>query len=402
MKAEYFVVAFCFLLTGVFFTYAKRTGWGNHNESSIIISNDNFREEIKYSGKIRFSDDETAIQQITPGGFLDFTRNDEQLVVKCDKQGRMSYQLTENGDTKSATDSSGKQFIADAVKELIGLGIDADERMERIYLHGGNRALMDAFPKLKNDNVKRMYLDKILKSDSLSTGELVQLSEAVAKFMGSDEDKQLVLKAFKAEMLSDSTVAKAYLHAVESLGDDYSKAATLTTMGKANLPVGLFAQILDVTNSIRDENERARILQEIIRKDQLDDRQAALLLEAINRLNDENQKKNLLMELISIKGFAEANWDMLLQSVGQLRDDTQRDMLFVRMMGENDLSEGQWVAFIGQINTIGSNDFEKSNLLIQMVGKMPKNDQVKSAFVKAAKTIRDDSEFGKVMRVLEP
>jgi hypothetical protein len=274
--------------------------------------------------------------------------------------------------------------------------------MERIYLQGGTRALMQAFGNLKNDNVKRMYLDKILKSDSLSTADLVQLSQSAGKSLGSDEDKQQVLKAFKVDLLSDSTVASAYLQAVETLGDDYAKGTTLSRVLKANLPVGLFEEVLEVTNSIRDENERTKIIQAIIRKDQLDEHQADLLFEAIDRLNDENQKKNLLAELIGKPGFAAANWGALLQSIGQFRDDTQKDNLFMKLMGENALSEGQWVAFINQINSIGNNDYEKGNLLLQLVGKMPKTDQVKGAFVKAAKTIRDDSEYGRVMRSIEP
>jgi hypothetical protein len=400
MKAEIFVVAFCFLLAGAFFTYAKHSGFGNNHESTIVINNENFHEEIKYSGKIDFSDDETAIKSISPGGYMDFTRNGEQLLVKSDKQGVISYQLTEGEDTKVEMDSKGKQFLAVAVKEMIALGIDANERMDRIYSKGGNRALMNELANLKNDDVKRMYLERILKSDSLSSNDLAEMSKKITQSLGSDQDKEQVLKAFKAEMLKDSTAAQAYLQAVESFGDDNAKASALKTLLKAPISAGLFPQFIDVSNGIRDDNQKEEVFREIIRKVQLDQKQADLMILAIGHLSDENQKRELISQLIRIDGFAANNFDKLLQQISQFRDESQMENLYMKLMGERDLSETQWVDLIAQISTV-SNDNEKSNLLVRLAQKMPKSDQVKMAYLKAAKTIMDDSEYGKTLRAIE-
>ncbi|HXB42574.1 MAG TPA: hypothetical protein VNV85_00880, partial [Puia sp.] len=176
MKAEYFVVIFCLLFAGAYFTYIKRTGsWGN-NDSSIVINGDNFYEEIKYGGRIVFADDETSIKSITPGGYLNFRKNEERLIAKSSSQGVISYELTE-GNSKLPLDSNGRKMITDAVKEMIALGIDASDRMERVYRKGGNRALMSELTNLKNDNVKRMYFERILKSDSLSSDDLTELAK---------------------------------------------------------------------------------------------------------------------------------------------------------------------------------------------------------------------------------
>jgi hypothetical protein len=44
---------------------------------------------------------------------------------------------------------------------------------------------------------------------------------------------------------------------------------------------------------------------------------------------------------------------------------------------------------------------DKANILSEFAKKIPKTDLVKSAYVKAAKTIRNDNDYGRVMRALE-
>ena len=399
MKAEYFVVIFCLLFAGAYFTYAKRTGgWGN-NDSSIVISGDNFYEEIKYAGKIDFTDDETSFKSISPGGYINFRRNEERVIAKSSKQGVISYELTE-GDNKLTLDSNGRKLVTEAVKEMIALGIDADARMERIYRKGGNRALMNELGNLKNDNVKRMYFEHILKSDSLSADDLAELAKKVSASFGSDQDKEQVLKKFTVEELKDSVTAHAYMQAVESYADDYAKANALRNILSAPLAKQWFPQVMHVINGLHDENEKEGLLRDMIDKGQLDEAQTDEVIETTGHFNDDMQKENLLMQLISKAGVPAKHFDKLLEQISHFRDDMQKENLYRKMMGEKDLSEGQWTSLINQTTNIGG-DFEKSNFLIQLSQKMPRNENLKNAYLKAAKTITDDAQYGRALRAVE-
>jgi hypothetical protein len=398
MKAEYFVVIFCLLFAGAFFTYSKRTSWG-HNDSSIIINSDNFYEEIKYSGKIDFNDDETGIKSITPGGYLNFIRNEEKLVVKSDRQGTISYELTEE-DNKLPLDSNGKKFITEAVKEMIALGIDASERMERLYSKGGNRALMNELGNLKNDNTKRIYYERILRSDSLSTDDLAILTKKVATVFNDDQEKQQVLRRFTAAQLKDSTIAQAYLQAVESFSDDYAKANALKNILAAPLAKELTTQLIHTINGIRDENEKTQLLKDLVDKCPLDEDQTTQVLDVAAHFGDDMQKANLLMQVMGKDSISATRYDKLLELVSHFGDDTQKENLYRKLMAKDNLPEQQWINLINQINHIGG-DYEKGNFLIQLSQKMPKNDNLKNAYLKAAKTINDDSQYGKAVRAVE-
>jgi len=69
-------------------------------------------------------------------------------------------------------------------------------------------------------------------------------------------------------------------------------------------------------------------------------------------------------------------------------------------MSENNLSEEQWIRLIDQTANING-DFEKSNFLIQLSRKMPKGDNIRNAYLKIAKTINDDSQYGRAVRAIE-
>jgi len=85
---------------------------------------------------------------------------------------------------------------------------------------------------------------------------------------------------------------------------------------------------------------------------------------------------------------------------GHFNDDNQKENLYKKLMGENNLSEEQWISLINQTANIGG-DFEKSNFLIQLSQKMPKSDNVRAAYLKMAKTISDDSQYGRTVRAVE-
>ena len=137
MKAEVFAVGFFLVFAGAWFTYAKHTGGLNikglpGEEQHIIINSDNFHEEMAYTGKISFTEDETAIARISSGGYLRYTRNEQVLEAKSDTAGVIHYTFKQSG-RPMPLDSNAQKIITEAVSEMIAWGFDAKERADRIY-----------------------------------------------------------------------------------------------------------------------------------------------------------------------------------------------------------------------------------------------------------------------------
>jgi hypothetical protein len=74
--------------------------------------------------------------------------------------------------------------------------------------------------------------------------------------------------------------------------------------------------------------------------------------------------------------------------------------MFNKMLEIEPISDNQWVILIARSASLGS-DVDKANILTAFAKKMPKSDTVKSAYMKAAKTIGNDNDYGRVIRQLE-
>jgi len=104
--------------------------------------------------------------------------------------------------------------------------------------------------------------------------------------------------------------------------------------------------------------------------------------------------------LISQSGIPVTHFDKLVGIISRFNDDNQKQDLYRKLMGENNLSEEQWISLIDQTANIGG-DFEKSNFLIQLSRKMPKSENIRNAYLKAAKAISDDGQYGRALRAVE-
>ena len=382
MKAEYFAVVFCLLFAGAYFTYVKRTtNWGT-KESSIIINGNNFREEIKYSGVMSFSEDETSFESISPGGYVNFSMNGDKVLVKSNEKGQISYEIFK-GSNKLSLDSSGKMLIREAVAEMIARGINATARMERIYSKGGNQALIQELDKLKSDEVKMMYFRHLVSSDSLSTDQLTGLLKKLSTVLDSDQDREAILKKITPRQLRDSAIQVAYLAVVNGYEDEFSRAKGLQNL----LLLGPVRQVQSQVISSMDRG-------------QPDTAQISQMLEAIGRFRDDMLKEKLLLHIIKKDSNLAGHFDTLLDITRHMGGEMQKESVYRDLAGCGNLSQGQWISLIGQ--TAGfTGDAEKSGFLLELSNKMPKGEEMKTAYIKAAKNIQDDFQYGKALRAIE-
>jgi hypothetical protein len=93
---------------------------GKHHTTIVENSNNSYLK-IEYAGMVYFNGDGTAIQDISPGGYVKYHYNDKKLEAKNNGHGGVKYELFD-GDHQLNLDSNGKRFIADAVKMMMKKG----------------------------------------------------------------------------------------------------------------------------------------------------------------------------------------------------------------------------------------------------------------------------------------
>lgn len=239
----------------------------HHSGSRITVNNGVDRLEISYNGEIKFTEDETAIKSISPHGHLKYRKNDKKLEVQRGANGTFKLEMSDDGRKLNPEDKEGKQFLAEAIKEMISVGFDAKERMRRIFKNGGSPAILDEVAKVNSDFTKSMYLEFLLSQNNIQQGEITEIADIIASQVNSDFEKGKLLNKFSADLLKDSLTSNAYFTAVRSIGSDFEKANALKNILKKGFKSDeQWIAVINQTAQLGSEFDRSNILIQIARQ----------------------------------------------------------------------------------------------------------------------------------------
>jgi hypothetical protein len=365
----------------------------------MVIENGKDRLEIESSGEIRFTDDESAIQSISKYGYIRYRKNDQKLFAGYTNKGDLKYELFDNGKKINPESPEGKKFIADAIKEMIATGMDAEGRFIRVIAKGGVRAVLTEVDRLDNDFIKSMYLEFLIASDSLKPAQLVEITNKIDKKLGSDFEKGKLLKKYTANHLKDSLTSTAYFEAVKNVGSDFEKANALKYIIKQQLGKAQYGSVINASNSVGSDFEKANILKELIRAGKVDSSLANPFLEATNRIGSDFEKANIIKEMIDYGLYANESFGNLLGSIGRVGSDFERANILKKLAARDIKADAHWIGLIEKTAELSS-EFEKCNVLLQIASHMPKSEEVKASYMKAAKTINAEHEYGRAVKAL--
>jgi hypothetical protein len=365
MKLFFFLVAFCLV------SFRFYMAWSGKDEerrgvsvSDMVVKSDGFYLQIKYSGKFQLSEDETGFKSISPGGYFKYRKNDIKVAAESNVRGGIDYSIYD-GKNYLPADGEGKVLVAEAIKEMIAWGFDAEARMERVYQKGGPGALLAAVDSIKTDNVKIIYLNRLFAIDSLLP-ELLPIIMKKVGSMGSDQDKIRFLTRINPERLRNGQIDSAYFAVVEGIGSDM---------------------------------EKVNALQYLINQDSVSNAVAYKILVIGSKLGSDMDKANVFNKMIDKNLLRDSLTDSLMQFVSAMGSDMDKINIYDRLIKEKDLSESQWITLVNKIAALGS-DMDKSNMLVEVAKKMPKTEMVRAVYMKVAKTIGNDADYGKVIRAL--
>ena len=397
--------------------------------------NDGISMRIEYDGKITFTEDEKAIQSIENDGYLRYRKENVKINAESDGKGGIIYEIYEDGE-KIGLNERGKKLLAEAIADMIAQGIDAEGRVvERIYKKSGTGAVMKEVERLRSDYVKSLYFEYLLENAKLSTKELAQIAQKTGDLISSDYEKGKLLSKFSAEYLKNAETAQAYLDAVGSISSDFEKANALKTILKQPLNSEQFVQVMRVSNSIGSDFEKANILKTVLKNNQnlsavqfsetlktistisSDFEKAGVLksilgdntlsatnfeetLSVIADISSDFERGNVLKYLMDKSVFSGEGFNKLLSLISDMGSDFEQANVLKRLIDKNLKDEDQWIGVINTTAKLGS-DFEKSNVMVQIGRRMPKTEKIKATYLKVAKTISSDMEYGKVIRALE-
>ncbi|MFT3751179.1 MAG: hypothetical protein QM768_22900 [Agriterribacter sp.] len=336
--------------------------------NTIIIDDGFNRKEIKYSGDISFNDDETAIESITSGGYLEFRSNERKLIAENNYHGGVDYEMYRNGKRVYEDEAAGQKFLAEAIDQMISMGFNAQKRLEKLYRKGGNPALLRAAVKANSNHLKQSYVDYILTHGNPDDDDLVDIAKIVTFKIDGTFEKAQILKKYTSGAFSNPEVSAAWFEAIESIDSDFEKANTLKAILNQPLTEDQYRRLIIVSNTITSDFEQCNFLKEII------------------------EKENLPRDRES--------FSVLLQSLHNVESGFEKSGILKKVLDKGLHTEEQWYLFLKEVALINE-DFEKANILTAAAAKMPGTTDLTEIYTESAKTISSEYEYGRALKAIQ-
>lgn len=373
------------------------SGDGEDGRITINIHDETGHLRLESRGAIAFTDDETAIKSISPGGYIKLKRNGRTLRATNDAQGDVVYEL--NGNKKSVLTADDRKFLGRAIKEMINVGFDAKGRTQRLYERGGSTAVLNAIDDLTNDYVKSIYFESLLNNTSLAQNELTTIARKVGTQVNSDYEKGKLLKKFSAEYLQNDATATAYLDAVNTINSDYEKAGALKNILDQPLTQSQYTQVLSITDKLGSDYEKANVLKQLIGYGIPEENNLNKFLFITANINSDYEKSNVLQQMVDQGVPSGTSFPKFLEVTGNINSDFERANVLKKLALKNITLEDQWVGLIQATEKISS-DFDRSGTLVEIAKKMPNSDRVKTVYMTTAKTISSDYDYGQAIKAV--
>ena len=104
------------ILLTVLLTVACNLGSGRR---TVRIKNGNESLKIEYNGEVFFNAEGTAIEEISPGGYVKYRRNDKKFTAQSVDSGNVTYELYFGDRRLDLKDSAAKEFFKSAMEEIV-------------------------------------------------------------------------------------------------------------------------------------------------------------------------------------------------------------------------------------------------------------------------------------------
>jgi hypothetical protein len=406
MKLTFFLIALGLVLLRL--CYPRLELWYNGRGQGTMITQigNKYIQGIWWSGKIRLSDDEQSIAEISPGGYLKFKENDTTMKAESDLQGKISYNLY-NGREDLPLNDSGRRFIAAQIQRMIRFGFFGEERAERIYKKGGVPALLAELSRIRMEGARDPYLNLIFKADTLTASELTGLLEVIDSSTNSPEEQHL-LSLFSRDQLRDSVVAQKWLSAVGHLHASYMEKDLLIKYVDTSVAADRFDTVLAIAGRFESPEDQRQVyerLTELTPMRMHDPVFGQPWLSAVGQMGPSYLKKALLLHYLQSDDtganvLPAGQFNTLLAITGRFESPEDQKEILERLIARPPTTDAEWTSLIRATGALPA-DYLKSELLPQIASKMPRTDSLRAVYRMSAKSIQNDMDYGKVMRAIE-
>lgn len=145
---------------------------GGHTSGNFIWSNDGEKLEVQYRGHVEFSEDDSDVTRLEPGGYLRLRDGRREIEVRADGSGSISRRFRID-ESEQPFDPGGRAWLARVLPRFIRqTGLGAAARVARIYKARGARGVLAEIALIEGSFGKRIYFTELLTTPGLDAGTI--------------------------------------------------------------------------------------------------------------------------------------------------------------------------------------------------------------------------------------
>jgi hypothetical protein len=339
----------------------------------VRIADDTRCLEIRATGRVEFTDDDSDVRALEPGTSLRVTERrggTTRALSLFERNGRIDREYRVDGVRVPEGESSAwlRETVLDIVRST---GFGATERVARLRRQRGVGGVLDEVGQLRADHVRRIYLEALLAGGGLT-----------------DDDVRRIVRIAGTQMHSDHDKAQVLLAATESRGTQRDVAAAIAIAGA----------------TITSDHDRGRVLTAIVTRAQGDAAPIVTAIDASREMGSDHERSQLLATVVARTTLADpATRTSFFRAVDGMDSDYERRSVLLSVIARDGVTTAAVRGVLGSAARLGS-DHDKASVLLAVGahGEWLREPTVRSAFDTAVKTVGSDAEYRRVMRLLEP
>jgi beta-lactamase regulating signal transducer with metallopeptidase domain len=331
--------------------------------------------EVKYSGKFEFTDDDTDVKQISPGGSLKITDGNwvgRHAVEIRERNGQLERHYYVNASER-AYEPEGRVWLQQNLPKFIReTGFGAPGRVARFLKSGGVPAVTAEISRIGSSYAKGIYYRELFKQATLTPDQYRQIMTQASSEMRSDYELAQLLIAVADKLPNDESSRAAYFTAASRINSDYELRRVYSTMlRKGPVSSNILAGILEHSSTIESDYELSELLRQILSQQTLDERNRSAFFKAAGTIRSDYERHRVLSAVLRGQQgpVDQASLDAALNHAAGMNSDYEAASFLLEVLRQNSIEGPSRAAFFKAAAGIDSN-YERGRVL-QEVAKKP-------------------------------
>ena len=330
------------------------------------------RFEVWVDGSVTFSDDDTSVARIAPGGFLHIEERlafrTRRVTVEPAPSGGVQVTHTVNGRSQRDDEESRDELARLFLQVIRVTALDAEPCVGRILAERGVDGVLDELAHIEGSRATSRYLTALVQQGNLDAADLAEVADRASDHISSSGTRAEFLVAALPAYLVEEPALDAYFDAVTSISSSASQARVLAAVLANDPDRRTLVRVLGSVRSISSSGSKTRVLLAAAARYENGDDVGETFFAAVNSISSSSDRARALLALLD-QELDRSAMVSLLRSARRISSSSSKTRVLLAAVTryQNDDSDIRG-AFFDAVDSVSSSS-DRASALVAVLGQ---------------------------------